>query len=79
MTFPHLKSHHTIMTPTQSTPDSLQLTTWAFPLGAKCNKRNSKIPKGQTVIAKSEDRQDNGQQNETKDKHRTHNTTLKNY
>ena len=26
---------------------------------------------------KSEDRQENGQQNETKDKHRTHNTTLK--
>ena len=26
---------------------------------------------------KSEDRQDHGQQNETKDKHRTHNTTLK--
>ena len=39
-------------------------------------KRNSKIPKGQTEIVKSEDRQDHGQQNETKDKHRTHNTTL---
>ena len=26
---------------------------------------------------KSEDRQDHGQQNETKDKHTTHNTTLK--
>ena len=33
--------------------------------------------KGQTEIVKSEDRQDHGQQNETKDKHRTHNTTLK--
>ena len=43
----------------------------------KWNKRNSKIPKGQTEIVKSEDRQDHGQQNETKDKHRTHNTTLK--
>ena len=40
-------------------------------------KRNSKIPKGQTEIVKSEDRQDHGQQNETKDKHRKHNTTLK--
>ena len=33
-------------------------------------KRNSKIPKGQN----SEDRQDHGQQNETKYKHRTHTT-----
>ena len=40
-------------------------------------KRNSKIPKGQTEIVNSEIRQDHGQQNETKDKHRTHNTTLK--
>ena len=40
-------------------------------------KRNSKTPKGQTEIVKSEDRQDHGQQNETKDKHRTHNTMLK--
>ena len=40
-------------------------------------KGNSKIPKGQTEIVRSEDRQDHGQQNETKDKHRTHNTTLK--
>ena len=40
-------------------------------------KRNSKIPKGQTEIVKSEDRQDHGQQNETKEKHRAHNTTLK--
>ena len=38
--------------------------------------RNSKIPNGQTEIVKSEDRQDHGQQNETKDKHRKHNTTL---
>ena len=36
--------------------------------------RNSKMPKGQTEILKSED---HGQQNETKDKHRTHNTSLK--
>ena len=35
------------------------------------------IAKGQTEIIKSEDRQDHGQQNETKDKQRTHNTTLK--
>ena len=40
-------------------------------------KSNSKIPKGQTEIVKSEDREDHGQQNETKEKHRTHNTTLK--
>ena len=33
--------------------------------------------KGQRKIVKSEDRQDHGQQNETKDKYRTHNTTLK--
>ena len=32
---------------------------------------------GQTEMVKSEDRQDDGLQNETKDKHRTHNTTLK--
>ena len=31
----------------------------------------------QTEIVNSEDRQDHGQHNETKDKHRTHNTTLK--
>ena len=43
----------------------------------KRSQRNSKIPKGQTEIVKSEDRQDHGQQNETKDKHRAHNTTLK--
>ena len=46
----------------------------------KCStnsRRNSKIPKGQTEIVKSEDRQDHGQQNETKDKHRKHNNTLK--
>ena len=34
-------------------------------------KRNSKIPKGHTEIFKSVDRQDHGQQNEMKDKHRT--------
>ena len=33
--------------------------------------------KGQTEIFESENRQDHGQQNETKDKHRTQNTTLK--
>ena len=35
------------------------------------------MPKGQTEIVKSEDIRDHGQQNETKDKHRAHNTTLK--
>ena len=40
-------------------------------------KRNSITPKGRTEIVKSEDRHDQCQQNETKDKHRTHNTTLK--
>ena len=40
------------------------------------NKRNSKIPMVQTEIVKSEDSQDHGQHNETKDKH-NHNTTLK--
>ena len=40
-------------------------------------KWNSKIQKGQTEVVKSKDRQDHGQQNETKDKHRTHNTTMK--
>ena len=44
---------------------------------AKLSPRNSKIPKGQTEIVKSEGRQDHGKQNETKDKHRTHITTLK--
>ena len=39
--------------------------------------RNSEILKGQTEIVKSEDRQDHGQQNKTKDKHRTYNITLK--
>ena len=43
------------------------------------SRRNSKIPKEQTEIVKSENRQNHGQQNETKDKHRTHNTTLKTY
>ena len=33
--------------------------------------------KGADRNRKSEDRQDHDQQNETKDKHRTHNTTLK--
>ena len=37
-------------------------------------KKTSKIPNGQPEIIKSEDRQDHGQQNERKDKHRTHNT-----
>ena len=46
-------------------------------IDARASKRNSKIPKGQIEIVKSEDRQDHGQQNETKDKYRTHNTTLK--
>ena len=40
-------------------------------------KRKSKIPKLQTEIVKSRDRQDHVKQNETKDKHVTHNTTLK--
>ena len=40
-------------------------------------KTNSKILKGQAEIVKSEDRQDHGQQNKTKDKHRTHAITLK--
>ena len=44
---------------------------------ATSSKRNLKKPKGQTEIEKSEDRQDHGQQNETKDKYRTHNTKLK--
>ena len=35
------------------------------------------IPKGQTEIVQSEDIQDYDQQNEMKNKHRTHNTTLK--
>ena len=39
-------------------------------------KKKSKIPKGQTEIVKSQDRQDHGQQNETADKQSTHNTTL---
>ena len=40
-------------------------------------KYSSKIPKVQTFIVRSEDRQDHGQQNETRDEHRIHNTTLK--
>ena len=40
-------------------------------------KGNSKIPKGQKENVKLEDKQDHVQQKETKDKHRTHNTTLK--
>ena len=42
-------------------------------------KRNLKIPKGHTEIVKAADRQDHGhgQQNEMKEKHKTHNTTLK--
>ena len=37
-----------------------------------------KIPKGQTEIDKSEEKQDYDQQKETKDKHRAQNTSLKN-
>ena len=35
------------------------------------------MPKGQTEIFISEDRQDQGQQDETIDRHSTNNTTLK--
>ena len=61
------------------TLDSVYLKSFMVHLFKKhyLKKRNSKIPKGQTEIVKAEDRQDHGQQNETKDKHRTHNTTLK--
>ena len=38
------------------------------------DKKNSKIPKGQTEIVKSEDRQDHIQQNETKDQYAQHYT-----
>ena len=44
-------------------------------LMVRTNIRNSKITKGQTEIVKSEDRQDNGQQNETKDKQNTQHDT----
>ena len=44
--------------------------------GLVVTKMNSKIPKGQKEIVKS-DRQEHGQQNKTKNKHRTHDTTLK--
>ena len=40
-------------------------------------KRNLKIPKGQTELVKSEDKQDNGHQKETKDKHKAHTITFK--
>ena len=55
---------------------------WGFPFKISLDinwnsNRNSKIPKGQTEIVKSEDRQAHGQQNETKDKHRTHKATPK--
>ena len=40
-------------------------------------RKNTKIPKGQTEIVKSEDRQDRGQQNKTKAKQSMHTTTLK--
>ena len=61
---------------------------WACDIGGICllcvnkwptkdNLRNSKIPKEQTEIVKSKDRQDHGQQNKMKDKHRTHDTSLK--
>ena len=49
----------------------------SVPLEPILTRRNSKIPKGQTEIVTSENRQEHGQQNETKHKHRTHNTTLK--
>ena len=39
-------------------------------------KKNSKIPKGQTEIVQSEDKQYHGQQQRTKDKHSTHNTSV---
>ena len=40
-------------------------------------KKEFEDTKGVYRNRKSEDRQDHGQPNETKDKHRTHNTTLK--
>ena len=52
-----------------------QFTSWS--VFSKKDKRNSTIPKGQTEIAKSEDRHFHAQQNLTKNKHRIHNTTLK--
>ena len=47
----------------------LYCTIWCI------RKRSSKILKGQTEIVKSEERQDHGQQNEMKGKHRTHTHT----
>ena len=43
-----------------------------FNQSTNLSKRNSKTPKVQTEIVKLEDRQGHGQQNETKDKYRTH-------
>ena len=44
----------------------------------KCGSKGiRRYQRGRHEIIKSEDRQDHGQQNETKDKYRTHNTTLK--
>ena len=40
-------------------------------------KGTRRYQRGIKEIVKSEDRQDNGQQNKTKDKHRTHSTTIK--
>ena len=47
-----------------------------FKYTVRC-KRNSKIPKGQSEIVISKDRQEHGQRSETKNGQRTHNTTLK--
>ena len=41
-----------------------------------CNVWNSKISMWKTEIVNSEDRQNHGKQIKTKDKHRTHDTTL---
>ena len=52
------------------------MTYWKFFNIFSLKKEIEDTKEGHRIV-KSEDRQDHGQQNETKDKHRTHNTTLK--
>ena len=50
---------------------------FTIPTYTLCTKRKFEDTERETEIVQSEDKQDHGQQNKTKDKHRTHNTTLK--
>ena len=55
---------------------TLSISLEAISGQTSCKKKEFEDTKGADRNRQVEDRQDHGQQNETKDKHRTHNTTL---